>query len=109
MSTYDISGGTANIDLSINEIRENVLISIQTDATYNGTTDTLTFQQSIDGVNWHGLEEEIGGTAIVVTLTAINLNLFELSRVYYGRELRAVFTAVNGTVGIVTINTSLKN
>ena len=109
MSTYAISGGTANIDLSINEIRENVLISIQTDATYNGTTDTLTFEQSIDGVNFHGLVEEIGGTAIVVTLTAADLNVFELSRAYYGKELRAVFTAVNGTVGIVTINTSLKN
>jgi len=109
MITYDISGGDANLDISGNNAKENVLISIQTSADYNGTTDTLTFQHSTDGNNWHGLLDEISGSAIVVTLTAINLNLSELSSVYYGNKLRVVFDAVNGTVGTVTIDTSLKN
>ena len=109
MITYDISGGTENLDLDGNSAREHVLISIQTDATYNGTTDTLTFQHSVDGVNWHELKDTIGGAAIVVTLTAINLNVYELSNVFYGQKLRAVFTAVNGTVGVVTINSSVKH
>ena len=109
MITYDISGGSENLELSINNIRENVLISIQTDATYNGTTDTLAFEHSVDGTNWHPLNDVVIGAPLTRTLTAANLNVSEISSAYYGNKMRVVFTAVNGTVGILTINTSLKN
>ena len=109
MITYDISGGSENLELSINDIRENVLISIQTDATYNGTTDTVDFEHTVDGSNWHPINDVVIGTPLTRTLTGANLNLFEISSAYYGNKMRAVFTAVNGTVGILTISISLKN
>ena len=101
MAKYDISGGDANL-AAINVDSAKLMVQVFTDATYNGTTDTLKWEASNDGVNWAPLFDAIGGAQLSTTLSAVNLAVSLFSDVAHGIQIRPVFDAVNGTVGIVT-------
>ena len=103
MATYDIAGGTANL-AAINVSSSKILVQVFTDAVYDGTTDTIKWEVSNDGVNFAPLLDAIGGSQLSSTLTAVDLTLSLYSEVAHGLQIRPVYTVVNGTEGIVTFN-----
>lgn len=108
MAIYDISGGTANL-AAINVSEAKMVFQVFTDATYNGTTDTLTWEVSNDGKNWAPLLDAVGGSALSTTLSAVDLAVSVYTEVAHGLQIRPVFTAVNGTVGILTTTVGDQN
>lgn len=109
MAVIDVTLGSQNVEISINEAREKVLISYQTSSDYVGTTATIAFEHSIDGVNWHALIDEIGSTVFPAVLNAADINAAAYSNVYFGNKMRAVFVVGDASAGTVIVNTSLKH
>jgi len=107
VKTYDISGGSADIILKrLEKFEENVSLQVDTDGTYNGTTDEIQLVQSNDRdlplAQWHPLPE-----APLVVAAADDSFLLS-SFAFTAKYIALRYTQNDGTVGILTLTENFK-
>ncbi len=107
IKNYDVVGGSADIILKITEkFQEKVSLQVETDGTFNGTTDTIELVQSNDRdlalSKWHPLPEP----ALVL---AIDDSHLLMSFAHTAKFLALRYTQGDGTVGILTLTENYKN
>lgn len=105
--TYDIAGGSVDIILKkLEKFEENVSLQVDTDGTYNGTTDTIELIQSNDRdlplAQWHPLPEP-------ALVTAVNDSFLLSSFAFTAKFIALRFIKGDGTVGVLTLTENFKN
>jgi len=107
IKNYDVAGGNADIILKVVEKKEEkVSLQVETDAGFDGTTDTVELVQSndrdLDLSKWHPLPEP----ALVLAANDSHL----LSTFAHTAKFLAVrYTQGDGTAGILTLTENYKN
>ncbi len=106
-TTYNTAGGSAPITI-INgkQSAENAAIQVVSDGIYDGTTATITIEESNDGTNWNEIES--GGVVLQLPINAPSDTFMLKTTIFLGDFIRAAFVAGDATQGVLTIITKLK-
>ena len=105
---YDISGGSKRIDLITGQRFEPfACVQIVTPASYDGSTDEITLQESVDGANWNDILDNMGNSLKIV-LAAPSTSYMLKTTIFLGVYVKANYVQVNGAEGILSISIALK-
>lgn len=104
--TINFSDGNQGIYFN-NSSLEKVAVQVVTDGTYDGTTTTATLQESVDGSNWHNVEDS-AGAAVTITLAAASTSYILKSGIVYGDKVRCLIGIGNATTGTAVVSSSYK-